>query len=176
MNNLKMKQSDVGKLHTIPDNIPKDEVSSAFEFSMRVAQIYTGRVQTAEELQDRFNQLFQVAAECGKIPRYEHLSLVSGIPKRTLFDYGSEDYNGGMSPVFSPIIKQAKLIISSAESELALTGKIPSVVYIFRSKNYEGLKDVQEVKTTNTFNNAPENPEEFVKALPETNPEDFIEM
>lgn len=176
MNNLKMKQSDVGKLQKIPDDIPANEITSAFNFSMEVAKINTGRVKTAEELQDRFNQLFQLAAQMGKIPRYEHLILVSGLPRSTFYDYGNENYNGGASPIFSDIIKYAKAMIASAESELALTGKIPSVVYIFRSKNYEGLKDVQEVKTTNTFNNAPENPEGFVQSLPEVNPENFVEI
>lgn len=143
---------------------------------MRIAELNTGRVQSAEELAERFDKLFAIASEMGKIPRYEHLSLVSGIPKRTLYDYGSEDYNGGLAPIYSPIIKKAKLIIASAESELALTGKIPPVVYIFRAKNYEGLKDVQEVKTTNTFNTNPENPEEFMQSLPEVNSENFVEI
>ena len=47
-------------------------------------------------------------------------------------------------------------------------GKIPAPVYIFRSKNYYGMKDVQEVKVeANQNSQIPENAEEIIDKLPE---------
>lgn len=49
-------------------------------------------------------------------------------------------------------------------------GKIPAPVYIFRSKNYYGMKDVQEVKVeANQNSQIPENAEEIIDKLPERN-------
>lgn len=147
-----------------------------FGFSMKVAKINTGRVQSPEELQDRFNQLFELAYEEGVLPRYEHLVLVSGLPKSTFYDYGNENYEHSPNPLYSETIKKAKAVISASESGLANSGKIPAPVYIFRAKNFEGLRDVQEIKATNDFNTNPDNPEEIVAALPEVDDSNFVEI
>ena len=43
------------------------------------------------------------------------------------------------------LIKKGKEIIASFEAELAAKGKVNPVVYIFRAKNYFGMKDQQDV-------------------------------
>ena len=43
------------------------------------------------------------------------------------------------------MIKKAKEFIASFESEMVTEGKINPVVYIFRAKNYFGMKDQQDV-------------------------------
>lgn len=51
---------------------------------------------------------------------------------------------------------------------MVANGKIPAPVYIFRSKNYYGMKDVQEVKVeANQNSQIPENAEEIIDKLPE---------
>lgn len=171
----KMGRRNIGAICSTK-NVQGDEVSKALQFSMKVATLNTGRVQSPEELAERFEKLFQFAAEDKVLPRYEHLCLVSGLPKRTFYDYGNEDGLYSPSKVYSPIIKKAKSIISAAEANLAATGKIPAPVYIFRAKNYEGLKDVQEIKATSDFSTDPKDPEAVVEALPDMNEEDFIEI
>ena len=53
---------------------------------------------------------------------------------------------------------------------MVANGKIPAPVYIFRSKNYYGMKDVQEVKVeANQNSQIPENAEEIIDKLPERN-------
>ena len=53
---------------------------------------------------------------------------------------------------------------------MVANGKIPAPVYIFRSKNYYGMKDVQEVKVeANANSQIPENAEEIIDKLPERN-------
>ena len=52
------------------------------------------------------------------------------------------------SSVRMDLIKKAKGFIASFESEMVTEGKINPVVYIFRAKNYFGMKDQQEVVLT----------------------------
>lgn len=75
---------------------------------------------------------------------------------------------------FSPIIKNAKDVIAQMESAMAIDGKMPSVVWIFRSKNYQGMKDVQEVQVAPTSSgDVPKNSNDLVAALPDI-PENAI--
>lgn len=43
------------------------------------------------------------------------------------------------------MVKKAKQILASIDAELVSSGKIPQVVYIFRSKNFYGMSDQQEI-------------------------------
>ena len=74
------------------------------------------------------------------------------------------------SKQFTPIVKKAKDYIATYDAEMVHQGKIPAPVYIFRSKNYYGMKDVQEVKVeANANSQIPENAEEIIDKLPERN-------
>lgn len=157
-------------------NVPKDDAKKALGFAMKVAKLCPDRVKSPEELAQRFDELFQMAYEEGVLPRYEHLVLVSGLPKTTFFDYGNENSPYSPAKVYSNIIKRAKSVISASEANLAATGKIPAPVYIFREKNYGGLRDVQEIKATSDFSTDPENPEDVLKSLPDMNEDNFIEI
>lgn len=170
-----MGRGNIGAMQNI-DNLPKDDAKRALAFSMRIAPLNTGRVTDPEDLANRFEELFKIAYEEGFLPRIEHLCLVSGLPTRTFFDYGNVDNPSGPSQLFSPTIQKAKMMIAAAEANLASTGKMPAPVYIFRAKNFNGLKDVQEIKTTNTFSTNPVNPDEVVEQLPDINPNDFVEI
>ena len=67
-------------------------------------------------------------------------------------------------------MKKAKDYIATYDAEMANQGKVPAPVYIFRSKNYYGMKDVQEVKVeANQNSQIPENAEEIIDKLPERN-------
>jgi hypothetical protein len=110
---------NIGAMQTIK-NVPEDDMKKQFGFSMKVAQINTGRVQSPEELADRFEQLFNLAYEEGVLPRYEHLVLVSGLPKSTFYDYGNENYEHTPNPRFSETIKKAKSVISASEARFSL--------------------------------------------------------
>ena len=149
-------------------NIPVDDAKKQFGFAMEMAKINTGRVKSPEELAERFDQLFELAFQNGILPRYEHLVLVSGLPKSTYYDYGNENYEHSPNPQFSEVVKKAKAVISAAEASLATIGKIPAPVYIFREKNYGGLRDVQEIQAGPIQDpTKPKNEQEILDALPE---------
>lgn len=54
------------------------------------------------------------------------------------------------------------------DSILAREGKIPAPLWIFRAKNYMGMKDVQQVEVAPTSSgDVPKNSGDLVAALPE---------
>ena len=57
---------------------------------------------------------------------------------------------GEKGSVRAEMIKKAKFILAAMDAELVQQNKIPQVTYIFRSKNYYGMKDQQEVVVTPT--------------------------
>lgn len=113
------KKRGRGRPPQLYDMPPKDEVQRQFTFALAVANLNTGRVTSPDDLEYRFSELFEIANEQGIIPRYEHLVLVSGLPKRTFFDYGNEDGMYSPSKVYSPVIKKAKNLISAMEARFS---------------------------------------------------------
>lgn len=126
----KMGRRNIGKMQD-RGNPPPDDVKKQFTFAIAVAKINTGRVQSPEELEQRFEELFQLANDRGIIPTYEHLVLVSGLPKSTYYDYGNENYEHSPNPKFSEVIKKAKSIISACEARFSQIWKNSSTsIYI----------------------------------------------
>lgn len=98
-------------------------------------------VQSDDECLERMIEFFQYYAMHGGIPTVEKLSLALGVDRTTLFDWE----HGVKGDERANLIKKAKTILSSLDADLALKGHINPVVYIFRSKNYYGMKDQQDV-------------------------------
>ena len=46
------------------------------------------------------------------------------------------------------MIKKAKEILAGIDAKLVSMGKIPQVTYIFRAKNFFGMKDQQDLVVT----------------------------
>lgn len=105
------------------------------------------KVTNDEELCERLNWFFSQCAETQQIPNVEKMANAIGYHRSTL-----NDWENGISPGFSPatkeIIHQAKQILASIDAELAQEGKIQPVVYLFRSKNFYGMRDQQDVVLT----------------------------
>lgn len=103
-------------------------------FCMEVAKLNTHRVSTPQEMQDRLQQLFELCIKTGDIPTYENLAVACGIPIRTFYEMQAGNYDRYAE--FLPIIKNAKDLIAQMEGSMATDGKMPSVVWIFRAKNF----------------------------------------
>lgn len=87
-----------------------------------------------------------------------------GYAIRSFFDISQ----GTFKTEFTPIVQKAKDYIAFFDSQLAQSGKVPAPIYIFRAKNYTGMKDVQDVQITPNMNpSIPEDAEEIIKKLPE---------
>lgn len=91
-----------------------------------------------EETAERIADMFQDCVENHSMPTVEKLALCLGI---TRFDLYVWENRGDKGIERSHIIKAAKEIIAAIDAEAVAQGKLNTVAYIFRAKNYYGLSD-----------------------------------
>ena len=147
-------------------NTTKNARVNVLRRTMLVKELNTGRCTTPQELQDRFDKLFQLAFREGFIPVVEHLALVAGWDRRTIWDIetGRSHKGDGMSDV----IKAAKQMIAAMDAELACNNEMNSTIYKFRATNYYGMTEKQEmVVTPNAGITAPTNAQTIIDNIPE---------
>ena len=106
-------------------------------------------VRNDEELMDRIDNYFQQCLETGQIPTVEDMALAIGITTQRMYQW--EHQIDGRNQSRAEIIQRAKAVLAAIDAKLVTEGKIPQVTYIFRSKNFFGMKDQQE--TIITHNN-----------------------
>ena len=99
-------------------------------------------VSSDEECAERLNEYFQRCNATGTLPKVETMALALGTVREVVWAWG---VGKGCSAERTNMIQKAKQILASIDAELAATGKIPQVVYIFRSKNFYGMKDQSDV-------------------------------
>ena len=100
-------------------------------------------VKTDEECMQRLVDFFDYYAntEGVGIPTVEKMCLALGADVNTVWDW----QNGAKGDNRAVIVKRAKQILAAIDADLVLNGHINPVAYIFRAKNYYGLKDQQDV-------------------------------
>lgn len=103
-------------------------------------------VKSDAECLERLIEFFEFYAKSGGIPTVEKMCLCLGASKQTVWEW----QNGAKTHERAEMIKNAKGILASIDADLAIRGLINPVVYIFRGKNYYGMKDQQEVSVTHT--------------------------
>ena len=81
----------------------------------------------------------------GLRPTVEGLAMCLGTTRSSLWDWETGKHRG---PVSSDIIKKAKEMIAMFDADMVSRGKLNPVTYIFRSKNYYGMKDQQDIVVT----------------------------
>ena len=101
------------------------------------------------------------------------LALAVDYDRKSLFDIQT----GRGRLAFSDIVKKAKDFIANYDAILASANKINSAVYCFRSKNFYGMKDVQEIQAVGVNQgDIPNNSENMVATLPEAPEQEPIEI
>jgi hypothetical protein len=160
------KSASVEKTTTASRNEIKEILSNSLYWYKREI------VKSDEECAERLNEFFQRVAETGEIPTVEKMCLALGTVRQTVYDWEQ----GTQGSVRSVMIKKAKEILASLDAELVSRGKIPQVTYIFRAKNFFGMKDQQEhVITPNNPLGDTSNPEELAQKYKAALPESFVE-
>ena len=121
-------------LKTKTEILDKDKavVREIGKFNLMLFNKYNGKPDTPQELADRFSDYFSLCMEHDQIPTVEGLALISGYARSSFFDISQ----GTFKPEFTDIVKKAKDYIAFFDSNLAVKGKIPSPIYIFRSQNF----------------------------------------
>lgn len=131
-----------------------------------------GKPKTQQEMQDRIDEYFQLCQNAGLNPTVEGLALATDYDRRSLFDI----QNGRQKLDFADTVKKAKDFIANYDAILASANKINSAVYCFRSKNFYGMKDVQQVEVAPAISgDVPNSSEDIVNALPDVPDTDTIE-
>jgi hypothetical protein len=102
------------------------------------------------------------------------LAIAIDYDRKSLFDITDR---ARFKPEFADIIKKAKDMIANYDATFAQNGKQNSAVYIFRSKNFYGMKDVQQIEAVAPTNgDVPTNGDDIISALPEAPEEKPIEV
>lgn len=98
-----------------------------------------------EECAERLNEFFAQCARDDQMPTVEDMALALGVTRKTVWEW---ETGVRRDPERQYMIQKAKEIIAGIDAKLAAEGKIPQVVYIFRAKNFHGMKDQQDVVFT----------------------------
>ena len=119
---------------------------------------------TDEEIRERLKMYFVETLKAGEIPTVEAMSLALGYDRKTIWSW--EVGGEGSTPARRNLIKKAKEFLASFDAQLVQEGKVNPTTYIFRAKNYFGLKDeVEYVLTPNNPLGEQKDPTEIKKRL-----------
>ena len=91
-----------------------------------------------DEAFERIADMFEDCALNNSVPTVEKLALCLGVDRDTMFDWQKKGTKGFKRAV---MIKRAKEIIASIDAEAVLNGKLNTICYLFRAKNYYGMSD-----------------------------------
>ena len=96
-----------------------------------------------EEIEQRCLEYCLECYKTGQRMTVEKLALALGITRETLHQW--EIGGPGSTPRRSDIIRKTKDVISSYDAEMVISGKLNPVPYIFRAKNYYGMRDQTDI-------------------------------
>lgn len=143
--NTPIAGSDAGELF---ENDKEKKAFAATTLNEMMPYLRVQKVKNDEEFIDRTEQYFAHCAERGIRPTWEEFALACGTTRWSLHDWETGRYYGGVSP---DLVKRVKEFIAAYDARAVSEGKLNPVTYIFRSKNYYGMKDQQEhILTPNT--------------------------
>ena len=139
-----VKKRGRGGKENFPSVLPSDAKSEDIKRIMKdcLRWYELPRINTDEECRQRLYDFFVGCAESGELATIEKMCLALGYARNTVFEW---EQGLHCSPERSNMIKKAKALIATTESVMVSEGKINPVVYIFRAKNYFGMKDQQDI-------------------------------
>lgn len=103
------------------------------------------RATSDEEIADRIKLFFRQCASNGERPTVEKFCLALGYARTTVNEWKNCMH---CSAFRSDIIKRAFEVLAAYDAGMATEGKMNPVPYIFRAKNYYGMKDQTDLVVT----------------------------
>ena len=97
---------------------------------------------TADEIANRAEEYITECYQTGQRMTVEKFALALGITRETLWKWEQ------VGDQRSNVIKKVKDCIASYDADLVTSGKMNPVPYIFRAKNYYGMKDQVDIIAT----------------------------
>ena len=135
----------------VEEVLKRKEIGNALKEAIRYRK--QPIVKSEEEAEGRLEEYFNHCLEENIRPTVENMALCLGTTRKTLWEWENDMVVG---PVSSDVIKKAKGVIAAFDANLVIAGRMNPVAYIFRAKNYYGMKDQQDlVLTPNTQTEIP---------------------
>lgn len=138
-----------GGKYNFPSSVPPEDENDVRQALTSVMQWYEiGKTKPAnpEEWEQRTDFFFTACINNGQRPTWEKYCLCMGYTRQMIWDMMNEKRNA--SPAVVNTIKKAKEYCAAYDAEMVNQGKLNPVPYIFRAKNYYGMKDTQDVVLT----------------------------
>ena len=125
----------------------EEEKALAIRNSMSNILQYLGNeiVKNEEEGLQRTQAYIEGCIDRGLRPTVEGWALALGTTRASLWDWETGRRRGPLSADF---VKKGKEMFSAFDADMVAQGKMNPVTYIFRSKNYYGMKDQQDIVVT----------------------------
>ena len=141
------KKRGRGGTHNFPQIIESPKADDVRRIGFTILKWYNmEKAVTDEEIRERLYRYFVETLENGEIPTVEEMSLALGYDRGTIWRW--ETGGEGSTPARRDLIKKAKEFLASFDAKLVQENKINPTTYIFRAKNYFGLRDTQEYVLT----------------------------
>lgn len=130
-----------GHFPQMVDENPED-VRAVLSSCMRWYKRGENKCVTDDEVRQRTIEYFEYCLANNERPTVESYALALGHYRQRLNDW---EHGIGASAERTDIIKKAKEFLAAYDAGMVTTGKMNPVPYIFRAKNYYGMRDQQDV-------------------------------
>lgn len=139
-----------GGTHNFPQIIESPKADDVRRIGFTLLKWYNmEKAVTDEEIRERLYRYFVETLESGELPTVEEMCLALGYDRATIWKW--ETGGEGSTTARRNLIKKAKEFLASFDAKLVQENKVNPTTYIFRAKNYFGLKDeVEYVLTPNS--------------------------
>lgn len=140
--------------NTVQDIVNNNPAPVRDDFKAYIKEVLTNSVRYFDiapvssdyECHDRIIEYFRACQDEGMIPTIQGLWSSLGICKDTYYSW----LHGKMGTVRQDYLQRASNCIQEFNTQLAMVGKMPQILYMFISKNFYGMRD--QVDTVITHN------------------------
>lgn len=126
--------------NTLSSNISDDMNAQLLEHVFKYWDIPTAK--TDEEIAQRVEFYFNDCYKHKLKPTLEGCALAIGITTQTFYNWSEKESKSDLDRF--EIAKRVRQILANFDANLLINGKMNPVAYIFRAKNYYGMKDQTE--------------------------------
>ena len=103
----------------------------------------TGFAEDDDKCAERIADFFEICTNEDITPTYELLGIYLGIARSTLNEWEQKRYKC-ITDTRAAMIHRAKETLAAYDAQLVVAGLMKETTYIFRSKNYYGMRDQVE--------------------------------
>lgn len=149
MEDNKIVKTGRGGKYNFPSTVEPEDPSVVVEALQDCLYWYdkgsVSKAVTDDEIETRTREYFERCLNRGERPTVESYALALGYTRQSLNEW---EHGKNASARKVDIIKRAKEFLASYDARMVTAGKLNPVPYIFRAKNYYGMKDQVDIIAT----------------------------